>query len=95
MRASKMTTDNNPEPAEGTVGSGGKFEPAPEQVPEQPPKSPKASKSTETKKSNEEVAKEVLAGRWSRGQARKKKLEDAGYNVNDINAEINKLLNQR
>lgn len=32
------------------------------------------------KKSNEEVAKEVLAGKWGNGAERKAKLESAGYN---------------
>ena len=43
------------------------------------------------KKSNAEIAKEVLAGKWGNGDARKKKLEAAGYNYQAIQNEVNKL----
>ena len=49
------------------------------------------SKAT-TKKSNEAIAKEVIAGKWGNGEARKKKLEKAGYNYKTIQALVNKLL---
>lgn len=44
------------------------------------------------KKSNEEVAKEVIKGLWGNGAARKKRLTDAGYNYSVIQAIVNKLL---
>lgn len=44
------------------------------------------------KKSNAEIAKEVLAGKWGNGDARKQKLEAAGYNYAAVQAEVNKLL---
>lgn len=44
------------------------------------------------KKSNAEIAKEVIAGKWGDGNTRKSKLEAAGYNYNDIQAEVNKQL---
>jgi len=47
--------------------------------------------STNTKKSNEEIAKEVLAGKWGNGTDRKKKLEAAGYNYNTIQNLVNQL----
>lgn len=43
------------------------------------------------KKSNEEIAKEVIAGKWGNGSARKKRLTDAGYNYSAIQAIVNKL----
>lgn len=49
------------------------------------------SKTTPAKKSNEEIAKEVLQGKWGNGAARKKRLTDAGYNYSAIQAIVNKL----
>lgn len=46
---------------------------------------------TTTKKSNEVIAKEVLAGKWGNGTERKKKLEAAGYNYSAIQQIVNKL----
>lgn len=43
-------------------------------------------------KSNEEVAKEVLNGKWGNGSERKERLEKAGYNYSEIQAIVNKLL---
>lgn len=48
-----------------------------------------------TKKSNAEIAKEVIAGKWGNGDARKKKLEAAGYSYSAIQAEVNKLLSDK
>ena len=45
------------------------------------------------KKSNTEIAKEVIAGKWGNGDARKENLTKAGYNYNEIQAEVNKLVN--
>lgn len=42
-------------------------------------------------KSVTEVAKEVLAGKWGNGDDRKKKLEAAGYNYNEVQNAVNKL----
>lgn len=42
-------------------------------------------------KSNAEIAKEVMAGKWGNGDARKKALEAAGYNYAAVQAEVNKL----
>lgn len=36
------------------------------------------------KKSNVEVAKEVLAGKWGEGKELRKNLENAGYNYADV-----------
>ena len=42
-------------------------------------------------KTNAEIAKEVMAGKWGNGDARKKALEAAGYNYAAVQAEVNKL----
>lgn len=39
-----------------------------------------------------EVAKEVINGLWGNGEARKKKLVDAGYNYSEVQVEVNRLL---
>ena len=45
-----------------------------------------------TKKSNEEIAKEVVAGKWGDGNARKTALTKAGYDYKTIQSLVNKLL---
>ena len=47
---------------------------------------------TTKKKSNEEIAKEVIAGKWGNGDDRKKKLIKAGYNYTTIQKLVNKML---
>lgn len=44
------------------------------------------------KKSNEEIAKEVINGLWGNGQERKDKLTQAGYSYSAIQSLVNKLL---
>lgn len=52
-----------------------------------------AGKTTTTpKKTNQQIAKEVIAGKWGNGAARRKNLEAAGYNYNAIQALVNKML---
>jgi N-acetylmuramoyl-L-alanine amidase CwlA len=48
--------------------------------------------STPAKKSNEEIAREVIAGKWGNGNERKQKLTAAGYNYSTIQNLVNKLL---
>lgn len=43
-------------------------------------------------KSIEEVAKEVIAGKWGNGADRKKRLEAAGYSYSQIQAKVNELI---
>ena len=43
------------------------------------------------KKSNAEIAKEVMDGLWGNGDDRKKRLQAAGYDYSAIQAEVNKL----
>lgn len=47
--------------------------------------------SVPTKKTNEEIAKEVINGKWSNGEERKQKLTAAGYNYSDIQKIVNEL----
>ena len=51
----------------------------------------KSSSSTASKKSVTEVAKEVLNGKWGNGDARKKKLEAAGYDYEEVQKKVNEL----
>lgn len=52
----------------------------------------KGETSAPKKKSNEEIAKEVIAGKWGNGSARKQKLTAAGYDYSAIQSIVNKLL---
>lgn len=58
----------------------GETKPAPKPEPPKP-----------AKKSNAEIAKEVMAGKWGNGEDRKKRLQAAGYDYSAIQAEVNKL----
>ena len=54
-----------------------------------------ASKVPEPKpneKTIEEIAREVLAGKWGNGLTRKKRLEAAGYNYTKVQEKVNELL---
>ena len=53
------------------------------------------SKTTTTtkKKSVTEIAKEVIAGKWGNGAARKSALTKAGYDYNTVQAKVEELLN--
>lgn len=50
----------------------------------------KPSSSTSSKKSVSKIAEEVIAGKWGNGETRKKKLEAAGYDYDEIQNEVNK-----
>ena len=43
-------------------------------------------------KTNEDIAKEVIAGKWGNGADRKKRLTAAGHDYNKIQAIVNKLM---
>lgn len=47
----------------------------------------------DTKKTNEVIAREVIAGKWGNGDDRKKRLTSAGYNYNTIQNLVNQILN--
>lgn len=53
---------------------------------------PTTTTNATTKKTSEEIAREVIAGKWGNGAERKKKLTDAGYNPTTIQRYVNKLL---
>lgn len=57
----------------------------PEPVPEVKP----------VKKSNEEVAKEVINGKWGNGNERKQKLEAAGYDYKVVQTIVNQLCSKK
>ena len=52
----------------------------------------KGAVSEKTDKSIEELAREVIDGKWGSGPERKKRLTDCGYNYNAVQAEVNRLL---
>lgn len=47
--------------------------------------------SSNSKKSADTIAREVIAGAWGNGSDRKAKLEAAGYNYNEVQAKVNEL----
>ena len=48
-----------------------------------------------TKKSNEELAQEVIQGNWGNGEDRKRRLTEAGYNFNEIQIIVNNKLGMK
>jgi len=46
-----------------------------------------------SKKSNEEIASEVIRGDWGNGQDRNRRLTEAGYNFTEIQKIVNNILN--
>ena len=44
------------------------------------------------KKSNEEIAREVIAGKWGNGEDRKNRLKAAGYDPASVQKCVNKML---
>lgn len=59
---------------------------------ETPAPSPKPAPTPSPKKSNTEIAKEVIQGKWGNGAERKKRLEDAGYDYAAVQREVERLL---
>ena len=55
------------------------------------PNAPKPS--TPSKKTNNQIAQEVINGKWGNGDARKQKLTSAGYDYNAIQKLVNQKLN--
>ncbi len=48
--------------------------------------------SKSVKKTIEQIAKEVIAGKWGNGDERKQRLSAAGYNYSEVQKEVNRLL---
>ena len=42
-----------------------------------------------------DIANEVIANKWGTGSERKKRLTDAGYNYEEVQAEVNRILKER
>lgn len=59
---------------------------------ETPKKTTSTTTSSVKKKTNKEIAQEILNGLWGNGSTRKSKLKKAGYNYDAVQAEVNKLL---
>lgn len=51
-----------------------------------------SNEKTQNKKTVEEIAREVIAGKWENGQERFNKLAKAGYNGSEVQAKVNELL---
>ena len=51
-----------------------------------------SGKVVSNKKTNEEIAKEVLQGKWGNGQERREKLTSAGYSYDEIQKIVNEML---
>lgn len=77
-----MTESTQPEPAEGQVPAGD-FQPVPQEEP---------THADESGKTDEEVAKEVLAGHWGRGKDRDDRLRKAGYEPSKVRKDVLKLI---
>lgn len=52
-------------------------------------------KKVTTRKSIEDIAREVISGEWGNGNTRKTKLEKAGYDYNKVQAKVNELLGKK
>lgn len=55
-------------------------------------KSNNVSRETPTKKSDFDIAREVLRGEWGNGQDRKNRIESAGYNYKNVQHNVNLLV---
>jgi hypothetical protein len=43
-------------------------------------------------KTNQEIAQEILAGKWGNGAERRERLTAAGYNYNDVQSIVNAMV---
>lgn len=48
-----------------------------------------------TKKSTDDIAYEVIQGKWGNGEERRKKLTNAGYDYNTIQSRVNEILKKK
>lgn len=46
-------------------------------------------------KTNQELAQEIIAGKWGNGLERRQRLEQAGYNYNDVQSIVNAIMANR
>ncbi|MFJ6414995.1 N-acetylmuramoyl-L-alanine amidase [Terribacillus saccharophilus] len=62
------------------------------EVTHQPAPDTKTASATTSKKSNDQIAKEVIAGEWGNGTDRESRLRKAGYNPDTIQSTVNSIL---
>ena len=55
-------------------------------------KNPAKSQNVPMKKSTGQLADEVIRGIWGNGEDRKRRLEEAGYNYQEVQNEVNRRL---
>ena len=55
----------------------------------------KPTETATTKKTVEQIAKEVIDGKWGNGQARVTALKNAGYNPTEVQNKVNEMLTQK
>lgn len=53
------------------------------------------TKEIEHKKSVDEIAREVINGQWGNGDDRKRRLEEVGYNYQEVQNKVNEILNYK
>lgn len=53
------------------------------------------TKEIEHKKSVDEIAREVIGGQWGNGEDRKRRLEENGYNYQEVQNKVNEILNYK
>ena len=68
---------------------------AQKQTASKPTTTPKPTTTQTKKKSVDEIAKEVIAGKWGSGGDRKARLAAAGYNYNVIQAKVDELMSAK
>lgn len=66
----------------------------PTSTPATPTPKPTAPVKPTAKKSDDEIAREVINGKWGNGEDRKRRLTSAGYNYNTIQRKVNTLLSK-
>ena len=71
---------------------GGRFQELADTVNAQLDGQPAPAPTPSTDKSNEELADEVIAGKWGNGDERKRRLTEAGYNYSAIQSIVNQKL---
>lgn len=67
----------------------------PAQTTTKPTPTPTPAPTKPVKKTNEQIADEVIAGKWSAGDERKKMLEAAGYNYDAVQAIVDKKMSTK
>ena len=61
------------------------------EIPYKENKPTQIAKTQTNKKSIDEIAKEVIAGKWGNGEDRKNRITSAGYNYSEVQSKVNEL----